>query len=167
VKGKPLRVIREQDFLAGLLFTLVGGAFAWAAASYPLGSSSRMGPGYFPLLLGLMLVLLGNVLMVRTALRSSGHPKTTGAWALRPMLFILAANLVFGVSLGGIPALGMPPAGFVVGVYLLTLVASLAGERFQVLETTLLATALAAMSYLAFVLLLKLQFPVWPAFVLG
>lgn len=162
----PFRVIRQQDFLAGLLFTLVGGAFAWVASSYPLGNSGRMGPGFFPLLLGAMLALLGNILMLRTALRSSTRPKSSGAWALRPLFFILAANLVFGVALGGIPPLGVPPVGFVVGVYLLTVVASLASERFQLGETVLLATALAALSYVAFVLLLRLQFPVWPSFLL-
>jgi hypothetical protein len=166
VKVEAVQVIRQQDFLAGLLFTLIGGAFAWAAASYPLGNSSRMGPGFFPLLLGAKLALLGNVLMLRTALRSSAGPKLTGTWALRPLFFILAANLVFGVALAGIPPLGLPPVGFVAGVYLLTTVASLAGDRVRVRETALLATALAALSYVAFVLLLKLPFPVWPAFLL-
>ena len=57
--------------------------------------------------------------------------------------------------------------GMIVGIYALTIVASLADGHFKLKETLVLATILAAGSYVAFVLLLKLQFPVWPAFITG
>ena len=54
--------------------------------------------------------------------------------------------------------------GLIVGIYLLTFIASNAGDAFKAKEAAILATILAIMSYLAFIVLLKLQFPVWPAF---
>lgn len=153
-----------KDFYAGLLFALVGGAFAWGANSYQLGTSGRMGPGFFPMLLGSLLALLGSVMMLRALVFQTRRAEKIGPWAWRPLIFIIAANLVFGIALGGLPALGVPALGLMVGIYLLTFVACLAGDRFQFKEAALLATALAALSYLAFVWVLKLQFPVWPVF---
>jgi hypothetical protein len=156
-----------QDFYAGLLFTGVGSAFGWGALDYQVGSSGRMGPGFFPLLLGVLLALLGAVMMLRAALFQSDRVNAIGPWAWKPLVAIIAANLLFGVALGGLPRLKLPTLGLMGGIYLLTFVACLGGERFKFKEAALLATALAALSYLAFVLLLQLQFPVWPVFQTG
>jgi len=151
-----------KDFYAGLLFTLVGSAFAWGALDYQVGSSARMGPGYFPMTLGVLLALLGGVMMLRAVLAQPDGAQAIGLWAWKPLVAIISANLLFGVALGGLPRLKLPALGLMLGIYLLTFVACLAGERFKFREAALLATALAALSYLAFVLLLKLQLPVWP-----
>ena len=152
----------EKDVWAGVVFVLAGVAFAWGATRYEVGNSARMGPGYFPLLLGGLLALLGGVMVVRALLAGPARAERIGPWAWRPLVAIIAANLVFGVALGGLP--GVPATGLNVGVYGLTLVACLAGDRFHAKEAVWLATALALLSYLAFVLLLQLPFPVWPAF---
>lgn len=157
----------QKDFYAGLLFTLVGSAFGWGALDYQVGSSARMGPGYFPLMLGVLLALLGAVMMLRAAMAQPDAAQAIGPWAWKPLVAIIAANLLFGVALGGLPGLKLPALGLIGGIYLLTFVACLAGERFRFKEAALLATALAALSYLAFVLVLKLQFPVWPVFLAG
>jgi hypothetical protein len=88
-----------------------------------------------------------------------------GSIAWKPLFFIIAANLVFGACLGGLPSIGLPPMGLIVGIFALTFIASNAGEEFKFKEVTILAIILAVMSYAAFILLLKLQFPVWPAFI--
>ncbi len=150
-----------KDFFAGLLFFVLGLAFAMGARSYQLGSSARMGPGYFPLLLSLLLAGLGALIMVR-ALRRSDTGERITPWAWRPLLAIIAANLLFGVALGGLPTWGVPALGLMLGIYLLTFVACLAGERFNAREAALLASALALLSYGAFVWVLRLQFVVWP-----
>lgn len=156
-----------KDFYAGLLFTLVGSAFGWGALRYTVGTAARMGPGYFPMILGVLLALLGGVMMLRAALSQADAAQVIGPWAWKPLVAIISANLLFGVALGGLPRLNLPALGLMVGIYLLTFAACLAGERFKFKEAALLATALAALSYLAFVLLLKLQLPVWPVFVSG
>lgn len=157
----------QKDFYAGLLFTLLGSAFAWGALDYQLGTSARMGPGYFPITLGVLLALLGGVMMLRAVLAQADGAQAIGPWAWKPLVAIISANLLFGVALGGLPRLKLPALGLMMGIYLLTFMACMAGERFKFKEAALLSTALAALSYLAFVLLLKLQLPVWPVIVLG
>ena len=114
-----------------------------------------------------MLALLGAVMMLRAALSQADRLDAIGPWAWKPLVAIIAANLLFGVALGGLPGLKLPALGLMAGIYVLTFVACLAGERFSFKEAALLATALASLSYLAFVLLLKLQLPVWPVFLAG
>jgi hypothetical protein len=154
----------QKDFFSGLMFTAVGGAFAWGAQSYEVGGAARMGPGYFPLMLGVLLVLLGVAITVKSF--TSGPPggDRIGAFAWRPLGFVIGANLAFGALLVGIPSIGFPAFGLIVAIYALVLVASMAQKDFQLKPTLILATILAAGSYSAFVKLLNLQFPVWPAF---
>jgi hypothetical protein len=154
----------QRDFFSGLMFTAVGVAFAWGATSYEVGDAARMGPGYFPLMLGVLLAILGS-LVTFNALRTGppgGDP--VGGFAWRPLGFVIGANLAFGVLLVGLPALGIPAMGFIVAIYALAIIASMARKGFNLKEAFILATLLAAFSWVAFVYLLSLQFPVWPAF---
>ena len=86
------------------------------------------------------------------------------SWAWKPLFFIITANLVFGLMLGGLPSIKLPAMGLIVGIYALVFVASVAEPGWKVKNTFILATVLAVGSYIAFVYVLKLQFPVWPAF---
>ena len=90
-----------------------------------------------------------------------------GKWAWKPLFYILAANFIFGVLLGGLPSLGIPAMGMVLAIVALTFIAALAGNEFKFREVLILSILLAVGSYLAFVVLLKLQFPVWPSFIAG
>ena len=83
------------------------------------------------------------------------------------MFFIIAANLLFGILLGGLPSLGIPAMGLIAAIFGVTLVASLAGDTFNLKEVLILSVVLSIGSYLAFIVLLKLQFPVWPTFIVG
>ena len=142
-----------------------GTTFAWRATSYSIGTSARMGPGYFPLVLGVLLALLGVVITFKALVVETEDGEKMGGWAWRPLFFIISANLVFGLLLGGLPSLKIPAMGLMVAIYALTFMASLAGDEFRWKEVVILATVLAVMSYLAFILLLKLPFAVWPAFI--
>jgi hypothetical protein len=149
------------------MFMLVGGAFAWGATTYNVGTGARMGPGYFPLVLGVVLAILGAAITFKALVVETETGEKIGAWAWRPIFFVLGANLIFGVMLGGLPKLGIPPMGLMAGIYTLVIVASLAGERFKLRDVLILASILAVGSYMAFIVLLKLQMPVWPAFITG
>ena len=162
-----MNIKSQKDFFSGLMFMVAGIAFAWGATDYKIGDSARMGPGYFPLLLGVLLALLGAVMTFKALVIETQDGEKVGRFAWRPLVFIIAANLVFGVSLGGLPSLKVPALGLMVGIYALTFMACLAGDRFKAKEAAVLATVLAVLSYLAFVLLLKLQFVVWPALTVG
>ena len=157
----------QKDFFCGLMFVIVGVAFAWGATSYKVGEGARMGPGYFPLLLGVLLAVLGGVITFKAMVIETEDGDKIGSWAWKPLLFIIAGNLLFGLMLGGLPSIKFPSFGLIVAIYVLTVVAAMAGDEFKLKEVLVLATILAVMSYLAFILLLKLQFPVWPAFITG
>ncbi len=157
----------QKDFFSGLMFTLVGAGFAWGATNYNVGTGARMGPGYFPLLLGIFLAVLGAFITFYSLVEHTEDGEPVGKFAWKPIVFILGANLIFGVLLGGLPSIGLPPMGLIAAIYALVIVASKAGETFNLKEVLILATVLAVGSYVAFIWALKLQMPVWPAFITG
>jgi hypothetical protein len=94
-----------------------------------------------------------------------GEP--VGAFAWKPVVFILGANIIFGILLAGLPRFGIPPMGLIAAIYALVIIAGKAGDTFSLKESLILATVLSVGSYLAFIMLLKLQMPVWPTFITG
>jgi hypothetical protein len=162
-----VKIKSQQDFFSGLMFMAVGIAFAWGATTYNIGEGARMGPGYFPLVLGILLTGLGGFIIFESLVVETENGEPIGKFAWKPLGYIIGANLLFGVLLGGLPSIGLPAMGMIVAIYGLTLVASLAGDEFHLGGVIVLATILAIGSYLAFILLLKLQFPVWPSFITG
>lgn len=159
-----MRIKSQKDFFAGLMFMVAGIAFAWGATNYTIGEGARMGPGYFPLMLGILLALVGLFVVFEALVVETEDGEPIGKFAWKPLVFIIGSNVVFGICLGGIPKLGIPALGLIVGIYALTFIASMAGDEHKNKEVIVLATVLAIMSYLAFIVLLKLQFPVWPSF---
>jgi hypothetical protein len=159
-----MRIKSQKDFFAGLMFMVVGAAFAWGATEYTIGDAARMGPGYFPLMVGILLALVGAGVVFESLVVETEDGEKIGSWAWKPLFFIIAGNVIFGVCIGGIPPLGIPSLGLIVGIYALTFVSALAGDEFKIREVTILGTILAVGSWFAFIYALKLQFPVWPAF---
>ena len=157
----------QKDFYSGLMFAGVGAAFALGATNYSIGSAARMGPGYFPLVLGVLLTVLGTAIAFKATVVETEDGDPVGHWGWRPLFFVLMANFVFGVLLAGLPTLGVPAMGLIVAIYGLTFIAALGSREFRAKEVFVLATVLAAGSYGAFVWALKLQFPVWPSFIAG
>lgn len=164
---KKLRIKSQPDFYCGAMFIAVGIAFAWGATNYNVGDAARMGPGYFPLMLGVLMALVGVVVSLKAVGRSSPDPEKIGKWAWRPLVYVITGNVVFGLLLAGLPAIGLPAFGLIVAIYALTLIASMAQADWKLRPTLVLATALAIGSYLVFVMALSLQFPVWPEFITG
>ncbi|MEZ5645471.1 MAG: tripartite tricarboxylate transporter TctB family protein [Burkholderiaceae bacterium] len=159
-----MAIASQKDFLSGLMFMIVGSGFAMGAMSYEVGSAARMGPGYFPFFLGLILVGLGILVTVNALRAGLPHGDPIGAIAWRPLVFILSANLLFGVLLVGLPSIGLPPFGLIVAIFGLVIVSGYARKGASLKESLILSTILAAGSYVAFVKLLNLQFPVLPWF---
>lgn len=157
----------QKDFFAGLMFAAVGVGFAVGATNYTVGQASRMGPGYFPLILGIILAILGSLISLNSLASKAPDGDKIGKWAWKPLVFVLGANLVFGLLLAGLPSIGFPSFGLIVAIYALVFIASMASGENSYKEIFILASVLAAGSYLAFVKLLGLQFPVWPAFLVN
>lgn len=157
----------QKDFFAGLFYAVAGAAFAIGATNYSVGTGARMGPGYFPLLLGSLLAVIGVFIMFKALTVETQDGEKIGAWSWKPLVFIIAGNLLFGILLAGLPRAGIPAMGLIVAIYGTTLLVSLAADTYKIKEVLVLATILSAGSYGAFVMLLKLQFPVWPTFITG
>jgi hypothetical protein len=145
------KIPRPKDFYAGLLFVAFGAFAIVIARNYPLGSAARMGPGYFPRLLGILLIVLGAALSL-TALRGRG-PALPG-WKWRPVSIVLLSVVAFGLAL--------THAGLVLSTIGLIAVASTASREFRFRESLLSGVLLAALSVGVFVIGLKLQLPIWP-----
>jgi hypothetical protein len=132
-----------------------------------VGTGARMGPGYFPLVLGVLLALLGAVITFTAMVVETEDGEKIGKWIWRPVGYIVAANLAFGILLGGLPSINLPAMGMVIAIVALTLIAAKAGTEFKLNEILILAAILVAGSYVTFILLLKLQIQVWPSFITG
>jgi hypothetical protein len=83
-----------------------------------------MGPGYFPLVLGILLAVIGLGIMFSGLTVETTDGEKIGKWAWKPLVLILGANLVFGVLLGGLPSIGLPAMGMIIAIYALVIIAS-------------------------------------------
>lgn len=162
-----MNIKSQKDFFSGVVFMAVGGAFAWGATTYTVGNGARMGPGYFPLMLGVLLALLGAVITFKAMVVETEDGEKIGKWIWRPVGYIVAANVAFGILLGGLPSIKLPAMGMVIAIIALTLIAAKAGTEFKLKEILILAAILVVGSYVTFILLLKLQIQVWPTFITG
>jgi hypothetical protein len=162
-----MNIKSQKDFFSGVVFMAVGGAFAGGATTYTVGTGARMGPGYFPLVLGVLLALLGAAITFMAMVVETEDGERIGKWIWRPVGYIVAANLAFGILLGGLPSINLPAMGMVIAIIALTLIAAKAGSEFKLKEILILAAILVAGSYATFILLLKLQIQVWPTFITG
>jgi len=88
-----MHIRNQKDFLAGLLFIAFGAVAVIEAAGYPMGSTMRMGPGYFPVLLGALLIGLGAVISGSAVAIRKDRP--LGHIALRPLILITLSLLAF------------------------------------------------------------------------
>ena len=138
----------NRDFLAGLLFIVLGGLAVALARDYPIGSTMRMGPGYFPTVLGGILLLFGVYVLLR-GVRSGD--KVKGEWGYRPLALIALSIVLFGFLLDRV---GMVPA-----VVATLFVAAAAGREFRLKEVLLLAVVMTAFSVAVFSYGLKLPYP--------
>jgi hypothetical protein len=150
-----MQLRNPKDFWSGVMFAAIGFAFAIVVKvyEYPMGTASRMGPGYFPFVLGLALGGLGLLILVKSfATKGDAVPK----FAWRPVFWILGAVIIFGLTVKHI--------GLALAIMVLVLIASLGGHEFRLREQLIAGAVLAAGSVGVFVYGLKLPFPVWPAF---
>ena len=146
-----IKIRGPKDFWAGLMFTAFGGTAIWMAQAYPLGRAARMGPGYFPTLIGGLLVAFGLFIALR-GLAVDGHH--LDSFHFKPLLMVLASVVLFGFALQYL--------GLFVAIVTLVVVASLGGHEFRLREALILAAILAAGSVAIFSYGLKLQIQIWP-----
>ena len=148
-----VRIRNPKDFWAGVLFVAFGTAAVVLGARYNLGTAARMGPGYFPRILGILLITLGGIIAMR-GLRTDGA--AIPAWRLRPTLVVLGSVVLFGLI--------VDRAGLALSTVVLIVLASAASTEFRWKEALLSGVLLAVLAVAVFIVGLKLQLPIWPPF---
>src|SRR5262245_16071735 len=147
-----MKVRAPKDFWSGVMFCGFAAVAILAARGYSLGTAGKMGAGYFPLLLGLVLGGLGVVLIARS-MALDGEPLPR--FHMLPLLIIALAVCLFGALI--------EPAGLVVALAVLIGLSAWAGPQFRWLETAGLAAALIVFSVGVFVYALGLSLNIWPS----
>ena len=147
-----LEIRNNRDVWAGAMLIVTGATSVIIAREYAFGTSLRMGPGYFPSVLGGMLVLFG-LYLVASGLRS--NEKIEGTWTLRSLVVLPLSLLLFGLL--------MEYAGFVPALLVLILGSALAGSEFNLKEAVLLAVGLTGFAVALFIYGLGLPYPLFAA----
>lgn len=114
------RIRSPKEFGAGLIHLTFGAAAVWIGRDYAFGTGARMGPGFFPTVLGAALVAIGLASLVRSFM-IRGEPIGRIAW--KPLFLVVAASLLFGFLL--------PRAGLAVALAILALLSAAASEKFH------------------------------------
>ncbi|MDC7786868.1 tripartite tricarboxylate transporter TctB family protein [Rhodoplanes sp. TEM] len=153
---RPWRRLIHRDVLSGLLFIALAGLGLWLSRDYPVGTALRMGTGYVPRLLCWILLGLGAVIALRGFMAPGAERSTLpiGLAAVRPVILVFVALVVFGVSLERL--------GLVISILLLVGIGALAGRNLRPAETVLAAVVLVALAWGVFIAGLGLTIPVWP-----
>jgi hypothetical protein len=140
----------NKDFWAGVMMIVTGLVAIVIARDYPFGTMLRMGPGYFPSILGGVLILFG-IYLVASGLRS--NEKMAGGWSLRALVVLPLSLVLFGLL--------MDYAGFVPALMVLIVGSALASSEFRLLEILLLAAGLTAFAVALFIWGLGMPYPLF------
>lgn len=149
------RIRNQKDFGAGCIFVLAGAGFAIGAMGYRVGDAARMGPGWFPLWIGVLLVLIGLVTAI-SSLRANASPEQVKRPGFASLAWILGAVVLFGMLL--------QPAGLVVSLLVLVVVSSMGSHEFRWRTAIINAVVLTVFSVGVFIHGINLQIGLWPAF---
>ena len=150
-----MKIRDRKDFWSAAMFVVFGVLFMAWSTDYQFGTTQRMGPGYFPTVLGGMLVALG-ILVGLPALKASAPETHVEKIGWRGLLVILGAVILYAILL--------PRLGFVVALVVLVIMSAMASTEFTWKAALASCVVLGLFSYLVFVKGLELQFPVWPPF---
>lgn len=145
----PSFIRNPKDFWSGVIFVFFGLAAVLIGRDYSMGTAGRMGPAYFPTVLGAILALIGVIGVVRSMINQGDAVEK---FAIKEIILILTAVLLFGFMVRG--------AGLLPAVIVLVLFSAYASAKFRAVPSVLLAIGLAAFAVLVFVKALGLPMPI-------
>lgn len=149
------RIRSQKDVAAGVIYILAGAGFGLGALNYKIGDAARMGPGWFPFWIGVLLVAVG-VATAAAGLRPAAVEDRVQRPELGTLAWILGSVVLFGLLL--------QPLGLVLALAALILVSSRGSHEFTWKGTVLNGAVLILFSTLAFIEGINLQIPMWPSF---
>jgi hypothetical protein len=147
-----MKIKTGKDFWSGFMFLCFAAVGLFVSRGYSLGSAGKMGPGFFPMMLAIVLGLLGLLLVARAI--TTGD-EAVPSLAVRPLLFLVIAVIAFGVTI--------EPLGLILSLLLTLALAALASHETRFVETAILAIGLAALSVGVFHYALQLPMPILPS----
>ena len=145
-----LKIKSQEDFWAGMMFIGFGSLAIYLSWDYPFGSASRMGPGYFPTWLGIIMAVLG-IAITLTSFRTVGEKIAAFAW--KPIILLGIGFMVFGWSIDHI--------GFIPATAILVVLGAAAGRDFRIKEVIPLTIGLLIGCWALFIKGLDLPFPLF------
>jgi len=146
-------VRHPKNFWIGIIFVTFGLAAVYFGRELGMGTTGRMGAGYFPTVLGYLLALIGLVAIVRAFIgRTTGARDEIGTFHIKDIAIILGSVLLFGVLMRG--------AGLAIAAFVLIMLSAYASPKFRLGSTLLLAVGLTLFAVLLFVKLLGLPMPI-------
>ena len=148
-----LELHNNKDFWAGVMLIGIGAAAIFIARDYRFGSALRMGPGFFPTILGGVLIAFGICIM---AVGLHSNEKIQGRLSLRPLILLPLSLVLFGKL--------MEYAGFIPALVALVFVSAASGREFKVVHVLLLAVVLTVASAAVFICGLGLPYPLIKGF---
>jgi hypothetical protein len=131
---------KPKDFYSALFFIFIGVAVIYISRDYDYGTARRMGPGYFPVWLGSLLIFFSAIMFIRSFF---GEHDPVDQLALKPVLLILGGSLLFGLLLRG--------AGLPIAIIVMVLLGASGAKATRPVPAVLLAVGLAIASYFIFV----------------
>jgi uncharacterized membrane protein len=154
-KERNLKIRNQRDFGAGIMYIIIGLFFAIVATRYQYGTAAKMGPGYFPFWLGMIMAAIGLLVLVKS-LGAKATIEALPKFNWKVIGLITGSIILYGILL--------PKMGFIVAVLVLVMIASSASREFSWKVSLINAIVLIAFTYSVFVVGLKLQFPLLPFF---
>lgn len=146
----PTFIRDPKDFWSGVIFLVMGAAAVFIGRDYEMGTAGRMGPAYFPSILGGCLALIGTIAIVRSMIKPG---VAVEKFAVKQLVLILGAVLLFGMIVRG--------AGLAVGVIVLVMISGYACTKFRVAPFLAVALGLAVFSVLVFIKGIGLPMPMF------
>ena len=150
-----MKIRNQRDFGAGIMYMVIGLFFAIVATRYQYGTAAKMGPGYFPFWLGMIMAAIGLLVLVKS-LGAKATIEAIPKFNWKVIGLITGSIILYGILL--------PKMGFIVAVLVLVMIASSASREFSWKVALINAVVLIAFTYSVFVMGLKLQFPLLPFF---
>ena len=158
-----MKIGHQKDFWGGMLFAVLGMLFALIARGIPgmsfmpgysMGTPARMGPGFFPFYLGMLLFILGVIIAVNGVRGTKGEDTHVERFHWGPILYVLGSVVMFGLLL--------KPIGMLLAGLLLVIGASLGSHEFRLKPVVILGVILTIFCAFVFVGGLKLPIPLCP-----
>lgn len=150
-------IANQKNFVTGMVYFVFGTTVAIMSWGYEIGTPYNMGPGFFPFGVGVALALTGCFVFISSILPGATQ-SSIGSWPLKQLAIVILSVVLFGLLL--------EPMGLLVAVPVLLGVSFYAHPDFSWRELLLLIVLLVPFTWVVFVLLLGLQFPLWPSFMM-